>query len=147
MVRPEIFVCDTSYISAAQKGLRNPEKVAHWPSLVVERIDAATLAITPFTLGEVRAGMVKAQWKPELRRRTEERLASYLLIPLSDKIVDIFAELHAGCLSTGVTITHNDLWIAATAIAHKLPLVTCDETQSELLGLPEAIYLPAAPAT
>ncbi len=53
------------------------------------------------------------------------------MLPVDDAVASRYAELRlaAGRLPT------NDLWIAATAAAHKLLLVTGDERQSKLPGL------------
>ncbi len=45
-------------------------------------------------------------------------------LPVDDKVADVFAELRAGQLDSGQLTPSTDLWIAATAIAHSLTLVT-----------------------
>ena len=75
---------------------------------------------------------------------SENRLASYVLVPLDGATLEEYSKLHAHCRTTGWTVGQNDLWIAATAISRDLPLVTCDGHQASLPGL-TAIYLPPTP--
>jgi hypothetical protein len=61
---PEVILCDTSFVSHNALAARRPERYAHWPAATLDRISAATLAITPFTVGEVRAGYIVGKWGP-----------------------------------------------------------------------------------
>jgi predicted nucleic acid-binding protein len=142
LAAPEVLVCDTSYISHFERSLRNPDRYRHWPATTLDRISAAILAITPFTLGEVRAGYVTRSWGAARIAQLENRLRGYVLIPLDLGIVDEYAKLHAQCRDAGISIGQNDLWIAATAVSQDLQLVTCDSAQAALPGV-DAIYLPA----
>ena len=76
--------------------------------------------------------------------RQEARLAAFLQLPLDDAILDIYAEIHAWSLR-GKPTAHNDMWIAATAISRRFPLVSCDQDFDRIAGpFPlEHIYLPA----
>ena len=62
------------------------------------------------------------------------------VLPVDDVVASQYAELRA---ATGRLPT-NALWIAATAAAHKLTLVTGDERQSKLPGL-RTRYVAAGP--
>ena len=121
---------------------RRPERYTHWSPADIARIEAARLAITPFTVGESRAGWIKAGWDADKIREWEDRfIRTYGLVPLDDQVVDEFARLYAWCLDNGVEVKkHNDVWIAATAISRGLPLVSCDLAQCQLPGL-DAIHL------
>ncbi|HEX6703071.1 MAG TPA: type II toxin-antitoxin system VapC family toxin [Gaiellaceae bacterium] len=141
MAAPEVLVCDTSFISHFEQAQRKPERYTHWPSPTLDRIARAVLAVTPFTLGELRAGYLIAGWGPARRAVLENRLAGYVLIPLDEPALADYATLHAHCRSAGVGIDHNDMWIAAIAISQGLELVTCDRAQANLPGV-RAIFLP-----
>jgi predicted nucleic acid-binding protein len=121
-----------------------PETVEHWPKEVLERLSAAVLAITPFTIAEEKFGWLHAGWPPEKVARYEQQLRALLLIPLDLETVDCYAALRAECMSKGLTFGYHDLWIGATAISQEIPLVTCDKSQSTIPGL-DAIYLPPTP--
>jgi predicted nucleic acid-binding protein len=64
--------------------------------------------------------------------REEQRLASFLRVPLDEDILDEWARLRDLSERSGWNITDNDLWIAATASARGYPLVTCDSDQARI---------------
>lgn len=79
--------------------------------------------------------------------RQEARLAAFLQIPLDEGIIDVYAELHAWA-TKGNPTPHNDLWIAATALSRRIPLVSCDRDFDRIAGegfTLEHIYLPPRP--
>jgi predicted nucleic acid-binding protein len=142
----EKILCDTSFIGIQERGLKEPKRIAHWPAATMKRLDKAILAISPFSLGEVRAGRIYAGWGEKRAEAQEARLAAFVLIPLDDEVLDVYAELHAWGLR-GHPTGHNDLWIAATAISREIPLVSCDEDFepiAENWSL-DHIYLPVRP--
>jgi predicted nucleic acid-binding protein len=139
-------VCDTSFLGATLRATSRPELLAHWPAGVLDRLDRARLAITPFTLAEERVGRLAARWGPKRSAKAEARLSRFALIPLDLAAVDEYARLRVETEAGGRTFGYHDLWMAAIAISRDLPLVTCDRSQSEIPGL-DAIYLPPrAPA-
>jgi predicted nucleic acid-binding protein len=138
---PEVLLCDTSFISHFERSQRRPERYVHWPAATLDRITRAIQAITPFTQGEVRGGYLAAGLSPARIAVLENQLSGYVLIPLDEPALDAYARLHASCRRSGVSISDNDLWIAAIAISRNLELVTCDRAQANLPGL-RSIFLP-----
>ena len=127
---PETIVCDTSFIGVQERaGGARP----NWPQAVVDRLDAAVLAISVISLAEVRAGRIYANWGRERSDRQEARLAAFLQVPLDEATLDIYAEIHAWSLR-GNAIPHNDMWIAATAISRRFALVSCDQDFDRIAG-------------
>ena len=122
---PEVILCDTTFVSLQEIAERKPDAIAHWQSDVMSRIDVAILAISVFTIAEIRAGRIKANWGQRRADSQEARLAAYVTIPLDEDILNAYAALHAWSAG-GRPTPHNDMWIAATAIARSLPLVSCD---------------------
>ena len=98
------------------------------------------------SLAELRAGRIHAEWGDARSERQEARLAAFLLIPLDESILNEYAALHAWSLK-GHTTKHNDLWIAATALARAMPLVSCDKRHRAIADAHplDVIYLPAKP--
>jgi predicted nucleic acid-binding protein len=143
LAAPEVLVCDTSFIRHFERAQREPQRYSHWPTSTLDRIARAVLALTPFTLGEVRAGYVEAGWGRARIAVLENRLAGYVLIPLDEPALDEYARLQAYCHKAGVGIGQNDLWIAAIATSQRLPLVTCDKAQSELPSVTPVYLAPA----
>jgi predicted nucleic acid-binding protein len=122
---PEVILCDTTFVSIQERASRDPGSVARWPAEVVGRLDGALLAISVFVLAELRAGRAYAGWGQRRADAQEARLAAYVRVPRDDAVLDEYAALHAWSLK-GHRMPHNDMWIAATALARRLPLVSCD---------------------
>ena len=84
--------------------------------------------ISAITLGELRLGVLQAQG-PEAASR---RLSSYQLaqrfdaLPVDGADSDAWALLVSRLRAAGRKVPVNDSWIAATAIAHQVPIVTQD---------------------
>ena len=84
------------------------------------------LVVSAVTIGELRLGVLIAD-DIELRqqRLTTLQLASQVEpLPIDDAVVSAWAALVAALRSQGRRMPINDSWIAATAIAHDLPVVT-----------------------
>jgi predicted nucleic acid-binding protein len=117
MVNPRRAIADTSVFSG----------------LEAARFDAAHFAdlewgISAITLGELRLGVLQAQ-SPETASR---RLSTYQLaqrfeaLPVDGAVADAWALLVSRLRAAGRKVPINDSWIAATAIAHQVPIVTQD---------------------
>ena len=117
MVNPRRAIADTSVLIGVEAA----------------RLDAARFAdfewgISAITLGELRLGVLQAQG-PEAASR---RLSSYQLaqrfeaLPVDGAVSDAWALLVSRLRAAGRKVPVNDSWIAATAIAHQVPVVTQD---------------------
>jgi predicted nucleic acid-binding protein len=143
---PEVILCDSSFVGYQERALVVPATVAHWTPSDVARVDAAILAISVIALAEIRAGRVYANWGSKRCDAQDARLAAFLAVPLDDKVVDKYVALHAWS-KKGHSTPHNDMWIAATALARALPLASCDkhfEAIAQDHGLTH-IYFPPRP--
>ncbi|MGH7903247.1 MAG: PIN domain-containing protein [Candidatus Dormibacteraceae bacterium] len=94
------------------------------------------LAVSIVTLAELRLGVLTAEGGTRARRlRTlieAERLAP---LPVDRLVAQAWAELVRSLRAAGRRMPVNDSWIAATAIAHRLPLVTRDADYDRVPGL------------
>lgn len=87
------------------------------------------LGVSVVTLGELRLGVVGARHDPDA---AAQRLATYELarqfepLPIDEPVSDAWALLVAKLRTDGRKAPINDTWIAATAIAHNLPIFTRD---------------------
>lgn len=101
--------------------------------LEADRFDASRFAgfewgISVVTLGELRLGVLQAS-DPESASR---RLSTYQLaqrfeaIPVDESVSDAWALLVSRLRAGGRKAPISDSWIAATAIAHGIPVVTQD---------------------
>src|SRR5579859_3967098 len=87
------------------------------------------LAVSVITIGELRAGVLAAD---DLRTR-DLRLSTLLgALELDPMLIDptvaeAWARLRQDLRERGLRMPVNDSWIAATAIAHAVPVVTQDD--------------------
>lgn len=103
---------------------------------IAARLKEATELYLPLTaLGEMRFGIQRAG---NSRRSIEqwERFAREVVVLLPDEdTAAAYAELKNALVVKGRPIPENDLWIAATAKSHGLPLYCKDAHFDELAGL------------
>ena len=88
-----------------------------------------TLAASVVTLGELRAGVLAARDLPTRARRlaTLEYVLGLDLVPIDAAVADAWAILRVALRDLGRSMKVNDAWIAATAIALGVPVVTQDD--------------------
>ncbi|MEU1550592.1 type II toxin-antitoxin system VapC family toxin [Nocardia sp. NPDC005745] len=92
------------------------------------RFDGYEWGVSVVTLGELRLGVLRAA-SPEVSAR---RLATYQLaqrfqpLEVDETVSEHWALLVARLRATGRKVPINDSWIAATALAHDIPIVTQD---------------------
>lgn len=115
--------------------------------LEADRFDAGKFAdfewgISAVTLGELRLGVLQAR-DPEASSR---RLSTYQLaqrfeaMTIDEAVSEAWALLVSRLRAAGRRMPINDSWIAATAIANDIPLVTQDADYDDLPGF-EAIKI------
>ncbi|MGH3960539.1 type II toxin-antitoxin system VapC family toxin [Mycobacterium sp.] len=101
--------------------------------LEAARVDATRFVeyewgVSVITLGELRLGVLQAS-DPEASAR---RLSTYQLaqrfepLPIDEAVSEAWALLVSRLRAANRRIPINDSWIAATAIAHDIPIVTRD---------------------
>jgi len=101
------------------------------------------LAVSVVTLAELRAGVLAAS-DPAVRAqrlRTLERVSAFAALDVDDAVASEWAALRVALRDAGRRIGVNDLWIAAVARVHRLPVVTQDDDFDVLaeLGLVEVV--------
>src|SRR3954470_16699867 len=81
--------------------------------------------ISVITLGDARYGIARAKWGP---KRSDQLFAyyhrSFAILPVDETVADEYGRLRSLTEAAGRPIADNDLWIAATATATALPLIT-----------------------
>lgn len=104
-------------------------------------LDAARLpretAISPVTIAELHVGVLAARDVETRARRlaTLEATADVELLRVDDRVAAAWARLRVHLAEAGRRINVNDLWIAATALAHGLPVVTQDDDFEPVAGV------------
>jgi len=96
------------------------------------------LALSVITIGELRAGVLVAEDLRTRERRLGTLTSALALdpLPVDDIVAEAWARLRVLLRDAGERMPVNDSWIAATAIAHGVPVVTQDDDYVELDELP-----------
>lgn len=86
------------------------------------------VAVSVVTYGELRAGVLAATELTVRSRRltTLQVVAELNPLPIDAPVADAWAELRLRLAQSGRRINVNDTWIAATALAHDVPVVSQD---------------------
>ena len=105
----------------------------------VLRVDALpeVLGVSVITIGELRAGVLAAGDVDSRDRRLATLTQALALepVPVDERVADAWARLRIQLRDRGQRMPVNDSWIAATAIALRVPVVTQDDDYLELPGL------------
>ena len=110
-------------------------------------VEGKKIALSFVTVGELYSGAIKKNWAIERLNLLEAQLRTVVIIPYDLEICKTYAkiknELKTASGSSRV-IGANDLWIAACAIRHRLPLITNNRQHFE--GIPGLDVISEAPA-
>jgi predicted nucleic acid-binding protein len=120
-------LADTSVFVARESG--RPLDVTALP---------AELGVSVVTIGELRAGVLAASDLKTRDRRLTTLTQALALdpLPVDGEVAEAWARLRILLRDAGRKLPVNDSWIAATALAHGVPVVTQDDDYVELDGLP-----------
>lgn len=123
---PDRAVVDTSVLIASESG---------------RAIDESGLPEDPVvsvvTLAELQAGVLAAADSDSRARRlaTLDRYSMIEVIDVTEAVAAEWARLRVHLAEEGRRLDVNDLWIAASAVAHRLPIVTPDDDFDSLDGV------------
>lgn len=123
---PERGLLDTSIFIASEAGRRIDESVLPDEG-----------AVSAITIGELHVGVLAARDVDTRARRlaTLEAVADVETLPVDAAVAAGWALLRMHLAESGRRVNVNDLWIAATALVHGLPVVTQDEDFEPVVGL------------
>jgi len=123
--RRELALADTSVFIALEQ--ERPPAGSPPQSVVVSAI----------TVGELRLGVLAAGDGPTRARRLEtlERALAFEPLPVDGRVAGAWAALRLALRDEGRRMPLNDSWIAATAIAHRIPVVSQDADYDRIPGL------------
>src|SRR5207248_207657 len=95
------------------------------------------LGVSVITIGELRAGVLAAADVDTRDRRLATLTQALALEPVQvdERVADAWARLRVQLRDSGLRMPVNDSWIAATAIALRVPVVTQDDDYVDLPGL------------
>ena len=119
-------LADTSVFIARETG--RPLRVDELPD---------QLAVSVITIGELRAGVLAADDVDARDRRLATLTAALTLdpVPIDEAVAQSWASLRIRLRDLGLRMPVNDSWIAATALALGIPVVTQDDDYVEVPGL------------
>jgi predicted nucleic acid-binding protein len=103
-----------------------------------------TGAISVVTKAELRAGIFVADDIPTRDRRikTLELVTRMPMLPVDDEVSNAWAQMRAYLAASGRQVDANDMWIAATAAAYEIPVVTQDTDFDALNGVAGLTVIP-----
>lgn len=124
--RPERGILDTSVFIAQESGRR----------LHRERLPQE-VAISIVTKAELRLGVLAAADVETRDQRlvTLDSIAELHVLPIWGAVERVWAGMRAYLAASGRSVKVNDLWIAATAAAHGMPVITRDRDFYALSGV------------
>jgi predicted nucleic acid-binding protein len=95
------------------------------------------LAVSVITIGELRAGVLAATDLQTRDRRLGTLTEALALqpVPIDDRVSESWARLRLLLRDSGQRMPVNDSWIAATALALGVPVVTQDHDYVMISGL------------
>ena len=118
-VASDRIIADTNIVSYVMKGTELGRRfMPHLANKIV--------GISFVTVAEMYYGAQRANWGERRRQKLEEHLRNFVVLPYSNEIAKVFAEITVERERAGRALSWPDAWIAATAIWHNIPLITHD---------------------
>lgn len=124
---------DTSVLIAIESG--RPLRIQAMPD---------TTAISVVTKAELRVGIFAAEDLETRDRRlmTFELANRIVSLPVDEAVSRAWAQMRAYVRASGRSVGINDMWIAATAAANEIPVLTQDEGFDALSGVAGLTVIP-----
>ena len=121
----ELALADTSVFIAAEQ----ERPLSHRPP---QRV-----AVSIITVGELRLGVLAAKTGDVRARRLETLSQVQRLdpLPIDEQVAHSWATLRLALRDQGKRMPINDSWIAATAMANRIPVASQDGDYDDVLGL------------
>lgn len=110
-------------------------------------VEDRIVAISFVSVGELYYWAERRQWGSNRIEALEAKLSGAVIVPYDLRICKTYARLRNGLRTpTGShrVVGDNDLWIAACAVSHSLPLVTHNRRHFE--GIPDLEIITEAPS-
>lgn len=131
--RPAKGILDTSIFVALESGRALSQEALPMQS-----------AISIVTRAELRAGVLAAEDIATRDRRiaTFEASRVFSVLPIDRDVDSAWAQMRAYLAASGRRVNANDMWIAATAAAHEIPVLTQDGDFDALDGVAGLTVIP-----
>ena len=125
------MILDTNGLSAMADGDLTLEPLLH-------RVSA--IAVPVIVLGEFRYGIRQSRNRAQYERWLAETVPLYRVLVVDDGTAEEYAEVRDELKRRGRQIPVNDLWIAALARQHALPLLSRDQHFDFVPGLKRVVW-------
>ncbi|WP_293305413.1 type II toxin-antitoxin system VapC family toxin [Pedobacter sp. UBA5917] len=116
---------DTNIISALFKG----------DVSVANHIDKSEVYLSSIIVGELCYGAEYSTKIEENIANIKQLISTYNVLSVDEETSFIYGKIKADLRKKGTPIPENDIWIASSAIQHKLKLSTRDKHFQEIKGL------------
>ncbi len=94
-----------------------------------------SLALPVTVVGEYRYGLMGSKKRVQLEEWFDELLREIRVFEATSRTARVYARVRQQLRAAGTPIPENDVWIAASAIEHRVPLVTRDKHFKVVKGL------------
>ena len=130
---PDDALVDTDVASTLHRAQLFTERA---PAAVVTVIHNRNLFVSVVTLGEALYGATRRKWSARRTARLHDfYTARFAVVSVDSEVAVEYARLRSATESLGRPVAANDLWIAASATANGLPIVTLNRRHFEPLTL------------
>jgi predicted nucleic acid-binding protein len=126
---------DTSAYSAGERGHKE---------VGAALTEADQIVFSPVVLGELRAGFLGGS-RPGINEQALQKFLNgprVTVIPMGEETAHCYAVIAHGLKKSGAPIPTNDIWIAASAMEHGLPVLTVDGDFQRVAQI-RTLYFPA----
>lgn len=106
-------------------------------------VQGPLLSVSFISVGELLFGAKKKRWGAAKMAGLNQSLRSVVVVPYDREICATYAELKARVQEMGRPVGDNDLWIAACAVRHQIPLVSNNRAHYE--HIPGLVLISEAP--
>ena len=121
------------------RGLADTSVFIAWESgrSIAEDRVPEELGVSVVTIAELRAGVLAAAHTGDRARRLDSLNSASFLdpLPIDQAVAEAWADLRVALRDARRRMPVNDSWIAATALAHGIPVVTQDDAYLDVPGL------------
>ena len=95
--------------------------------LINELSKISSLCTCTVVLGELMYGAAKSAHVVQNKQNAKSFCSRYPLLGVSNIVAEFYGEIKKGLLSHGNVMPENDMWIAATALANDMTVITQDK--------------------